>query len=339
MKKILVLTLLLTVSSFAIAKDKKIIFPNGDHYEGEAKKGIPNGFGTMFYINGNKYVGNWIDGKRSGTGKYTSIDSIGGTREAGGVWHNDQLLKGHISWGGIVMSYELNNEGKTFYGSFKSPNGEGEVEGEWEPIDFYLGTTTVPGLINGTMRNFQVMGITFSGIMKNGRYMSGSVKGEISDNSVRKYYDGNFDNFVYTGKYRQYDDKGDGIDLDIRNSHEGNGILKKQGSFIYKGGFIINMDNLVIKDIFFDGAGNIAYIATGYIANVRGFWKKGVASWADMALTVGEKSGFAKFKESDNIDIYDTPKHEGQKKGASEEDAFIIIVGLPTSAAGVCTPS
>ena len=57
---LLPLILALLVSGTVEAKKKK--YPNGDYYEGEWKKGQPDGFGKMIYANGNVYEGNWENG-------------------------------------------------------------------------------------------------------------------------------------------------------------------------------------------------------------------------------------------------------------------------------------
>ena len=46
-------------------------YPNGDKYVGEYKDGKRHGQGTYTYPNGNKYVGEYKDGKRHGQGTYT----------------------------------------------------------------------------------------------------------------------------------------------------------------------------------------------------------------------------------------------------------------------------
>ena len=66
---LLPLILALLVSGTVEAKKKK--YPNGDYYEGEWKKGQPDGFGKMIYANGNVYEGNWENGLPNGEGKMT----------------------------------------------------------------------------------------------------------------------------------------------------------------------------------------------------------------------------------------------------------------------------
>ncbi|MBK5210471.1 MAG: hypothetical protein JJE44_13365 [Flavobacteriaceae bacterium] len=58
-------------------------------YEGEFKKGLPNGVGTIFYSDGGKYVGEWKDGLRQGEGKYI-INIKGKDSIAEGIWNKDK---------------------------------------------------------------------------------------------------------------------------------------------------------------------------------------------------------------------------------------------------------
>ena len=59
----------------------KMIFSNGDTYEGFWLNDKRNGEGTQIYKNGNKYVGNWLQGIRSGKGlqNYVNGDSYVGS--------------------------------------------------------------------------------------------------------------------------------------------------------------------------------------------------------------------------------------------------------------------
>ena len=42
-------------------------------YEGQFNDDVYSGFGRFIYSNGNYYIGNWLDGKRSGYGKLVEI--------------------------------------------------------------------------------------------------------------------------------------------------------------------------------------------------------------------------------------------------------------------------
>ena len=48
----------------------KIVYPNGDKYIGAFKEGNRSGDGQYTYSNGNKYIGQWTDGQKNGKGKF-----------------------------------------------------------------------------------------------------------------------------------------------------------------------------------------------------------------------------------------------------------------------------
>jgi hypothetical protein len=60
-------------------------------YEGEFKKGLPNGVGTIYYADGGMYIGRWKNGMKHGEGKYTNYiegkDSI-----VDGIWKKDKYI-------------------------------------------------------------------------------------------------------------------------------------------------------------------------------------------------------------------------------------------------------
>ena len=44
-------------------------------YTGDVGNGVPNGFGIMIFPNGNKYIGDWKDGKAHGQGTKIHVDN------------------------------------------------------------------------------------------------------------------------------------------------------------------------------------------------------------------------------------------------------------------------
>jgi len=50
------------------------IYPNGEKYVGDWKNGKYHGHGTYSWSNGNKYVGEWKGGNLNGQGTYTFPD-------------------------------------------------------------------------------------------------------------------------------------------------------------------------------------------------------------------------------------------------------------------------
>ena len=61
-----------------------ITWANGDKYEGEWKDGKKHGKGTETCSNGDKYEGDWKDGEKHGKGTETKIKK--------GLWVNGQYI-------------------------------------------------------------------------------------------------------------------------------------------------------------------------------------------------------------------------------------------------------
>ena len=78
MKKIILLSIItILLSSYVMAEDESITFPDGSRYVGEFKDGKRHGQGTYTWYDPfnkdyeNKYVGQWKDDKQSGQGTWT----------------------------------------------------------------------------------------------------------------------------------------------------------------------------------------------------------------------------------------------------------------------------
>lgn len=64
-------------------------YDNGTIYVGDFNNNAPHGYGSMTNPNGNKFIGNWINGYRSGTGIQTYTDN---RPPQDGVWKRDLFL-------------------------------------------------------------------------------------------------------------------------------------------------------------------------------------------------------------------------------------------------------
>lgn len=205
MKKLLFLLpliLALLVSGTVEAKKKK--YPNGDYYEGEWKKGQPNGFGKMIYANGDVYEGNWVLGKMEGQGVMTNQReniTYNGTWKNGlpngngtmymknftyeGLWNEGKILEGKVTdpkrnvFEGTFLDGKTVKTGKMTYS-----NGNW-CEGDWENNK----------LLNGKCKSVISDSLYFEGEVKNGLPFAGIGKGRIAKN----YYDGKWENGEFTG--------------------------------------------------------------------------------------------------------------------------------------------
>jgi len=62
-----------------------------NNYEGEFRKGLPHGQGTLVYANGAMYIGNWKKGFRHGVGKYI-VSLKDGESIKDGIWKKDKFI-------------------------------------------------------------------------------------------------------------------------------------------------------------------------------------------------------------------------------------------------------
>lgn len=166
------------------AKKKK--YPNGDYYEGQWKKKMPHGEGTMKYANGDLYIGNWVFGKYSGEG--TKIYKNNSILKYTGQWENNKpegygcmefrngdIYTGQFERGAFIGEGEMRYKKEGTYkgmwsngvyngnGIFTRKNGD-EYNGKWNFGDFYKGYCIIQGvryegefkknkLVNGKMTN------------------------------------------------------------------------------------------------------------------------------------------------------------------------------------------
>ena len=69
---------------------KKIIYPNGNIYEGGLKDGKYHGQGTYTLADGWQYVGQWRDDRRNGQGVFYNAN---GSIRQQGIWRNGEFVQ------------------------------------------------------------------------------------------------------------------------------------------------------------------------------------------------------------------------------------------------------
>ena len=109
------------------SKEQTINYDNGNKYVGEVVNGKRNGQGTMYYADGGKYEGNWKDGNRYGQGTFYWAD--GGKYV--GRWENDKRNgQGTFYWanGDIYVGDFLDNK-RTGQGTYYFADGDKYVGG------------------------------------------------------------------------------------------------------------------------------------------------------------------------------------------------------------------
>ena len=69
-------------------------YASGNKYVGEYKDGKKHGQGTLTFADGDKYVGEFKDGKKNGQGTFTFADG----RVEEGIWENGKLKSWWKFW-------------------------------------------------------------------------------------------------------------------------------------------------------------------------------------------------------------------------------------------------
>ena len=104
------------------------IWPDGRRYEGEWRNGNLHGHGTYTWANGDRYDGQWRDDKRTGQGTYIWPD---GTRYEGDFVDGKQTGHGIKTWpDGRRYEGEWRDDKRTGRGTFTWPSGD-RYEGDF----------------------------------------------------------------------------------------------------------------------------------------------------------------------------------------------------------------
>jgi hypothetical protein len=156
-----------------------VCFSDGDRYEGNWKDGKMSGQGTFCWANsGDKYVGNWQDGKMNGQGIMYYAD---GSKYEGGWKDNNKHGQGICYWSDSGDRYEgewkdgkMNGLGIIYYadgtryeGNLKDNIKEGQGKLFWTNGDRFEGHW-LHNVINGSGKYYWPNGTRFEGVWKDG---------------------------------------------------------------------------------------------------------------------------------------------------------------------------
>lgn len=176
------------------------------------QEGVPFGKGLMFYRNGERYFGEWLDGKMNGLGVLTFADDHRRNRFEG-FFKNDHLDFGTMTW----------KSGETYVGTFEDDLRHGfgtdiysdgwKYTGKWSKDQWHgHGKKTFP---NGDERDsfegeFENGEVSFFGVLtwKNGdKYFGEFVKGQRTGRGTAHFQDGT----KYVGEWQDNRRHGQGI--------------------------------------------------------------------------------------------------------------------------------
>lgn len=164
-----------------------IHYPEDDErflrYEGETKNGKPRGNGTMYYVSGGKYMGQWVDGLRHGHGVQTYGQASSGDHYDGS-WKNDTKSGyGIYVWkDGARYEGEISNGLRHGYGLYKFSKYDKQKR------DFYQGEWK-DGVKSGLGKTYWKDGSAYVGQFDNGeRHGVGKMTYAKSDD--RESFDG-----------------------------------------------------------------------------------------------------------------------------------------------------
>ena len=101
-----ILVAILPSASFA----KKIVYENGDVYDGKIKNKVPNGEGTMKYADGKIYTGYWVDGVPNGKGSLvSSVLEYSGLFYNGEYYGRGEMILKHDQMKIVLSGFWKNN--------------------------------------------------------------------------------------------------------------------------------------------------------------------------------------------------------------------------------------
>ncbi len=166
------------------------VYPSGAKYIGEFRKGKIHGTGILFFSNGNKYDGNWVNQYREGNGKliFTNGDVYKGKFKKS-KFHGEGTMKfaNGEKYVGEWANDEQNGFGKYYYnnddvyeGHFKNGTLDGKGKMFYHDGTKYFGTWS-NNYKDGQGTFFKADGSKVAGLWSNGKFMPAQQDAVIED--------------------------------------------------------------------------------------------------------------------------------------------------------------
>jgi len=230
--------------------------PDSSVYSGEVKNGLFNGKGKLVWRNGDEYQGNFVDGLMSGEGhkklasgeEYTGAfkrglyDGKGKLLDSTGDRYEGNFENGNFQGKGVFTA----KSGMVYQGHFDEGNASGQGTITWPNGNSYKGEINDWRMSGkGEFRSADVS--TYSGDFIDGKYDGqGILKYDQGD-----IYEGQFKRGYIDGKGTYTRKNGEVYKGEFKNGrYDGNGELHDQFGSIYRGEF---------KQGEFSGSGVIIY--------------------------------------------------------------------------------
>jgi hypothetical protein len=114
-------------------------YPSGDKYLGQYRDGKRNGQGTFIFANGEKYVGQWKDNIRNGQGTSTFAD---GNKYVGQFKDDERNGQGTFTFAnGNKYVGQFKDDKYGGFGTLYNPNGSIKQQGLWRDDKFVQAQT------------------------------------------------------------------------------------------------------------------------------------------------------------------------------------------------------
>ena len=186
-------------------------YPNGNRYYGQFKDGKPHGMGVLVYANGDKYTGSFKEGDLHGKGRIKYQEN-GTTYD--GLWENNQ----RHSYGTIV-----DKRVGTYIGDWKFGDVHGRGILKCKNGDYYSGEFK-NSLYHGKGSLFLADGVKYIGVFEYGKYhgFGTEIFGPYHLN-IGEYREGvrqgtgfalNDDSSMYFGEFKNGECDGHGIEIE-----------------------------------------------------------------------------------------------------------------------------